>query len=112
MYFAQYGYNTTSSSSSSVALILFAIYLLVLVLFFAAGWRIFTKAGEKGWKILIPVYNTIVLLRLLGLNGWLVLVMFIPFVNILFAIYLFYKLAQAFGHGIGMTILCLIFGIG
>ena len=23
-----------------------------------ANWRIFTKAGEKGWKSIIPVYNT------------------------------------------------------
>lgn len=30
--------------------------IIVSVLFFVAEWRIFTKAGEKGWKALIPFY--------------------------------------------------------
>lgn len=47
-----YRYNTPSVSPVvgilSVALSIFLI---------AALWRIFTKAGEKGWKCLIPIYN-------------------------------------------------------
>ena len=31
-----------------------------------ALWRIFTKAGEKGWKCLIPIYNLYILWRI----GW------------------------------------------
>ena len=33
------------------------ISLIMLVLLIVAGWRIFEKAGEAGWKIFIPVYN-------------------------------------------------------
>lgn len=33
-------------------------FVLVLVAVMIVGlWRIFTKAGEKGWKSLIPIYN-------------------------------------------------------
>ena len=31
--------------------------LLICVLQIAATWKIFTKAGEAGWKSLIPVYS-------------------------------------------------------
>ena len=40
--------------------------LLLTVLMLFAMWRIFTKAGEKGWKCLIPIYNVYILWRI----GW------------------------------------------
>ncbi|MBR3281478.1 MAG: hypothetical protein IKI57_06580 [Clostridia bacterium] len=29
-------------------------------------WKIFTKAGEKGWKALIPIYNAYILFKISG----------------------------------------------
>ena len=36
----------------------FMIRLALILLSMVAGWKVFTKAGEEGWKSLIPVYNT------------------------------------------------------
>jgi chromate transport protein ChrA len=52
-----------------------------VVLMFAAVWRIFTKAGEKGWKSLIPIYGAVVFLRIVGRPGWWFLLLCIPIVN-------------------------------
>ncbi len=36
-----------------------SILAIILVVFgIVTGWRILTKAGDKGWKILIPIYGT------------------------------------------------------
>lgn len=35
--------------------ILSLLYLGFLVLMIVAGWKIFEKAGEEGWKVLIPI---------------------------------------------------------
>ena len=35
-----------------------AVTAIGLIINLICRWRIFTKAGEKGWKSLIPVYNT------------------------------------------------------
>ncbi len=37
------------------------IWYILLVI---ADWRIFTKAGEPGWKSIIPVYNTYVMYKI------------------------------------------------
>ena len=50
-----------------------AIYILLII----AEWKIFTKAGEKGWKSLIPIYNMVVFFRIIGISPWWVLVMFV-----------------------------------
>ena len=41
-------------------------YILMVI----AWWRIFTKAGEKGWKSLIPIYNMWVAYKIVGMSGW------------------------------------------
>ena len=38
-------------------LTVFLIYVAWIVLLIIARWKIFTKAGEKGWKSLIPIYS-------------------------------------------------------
>lgn len=111
-----YSYSTYSSTSSAadsglVALIagmgIFAwiVGLAICVLTIVAMWKIFTKAGEAGWKSIIPIYNYIVLLQIVGLHPALVVLALVPFVNFIgapvLAILIAIKLAKAFGKGGG-----------
>ena len=80
------------------------IQLICIVLTAVGAYYIFEKAGKDGWRALIPFYNNYVLLEILGYNPWLFLILFIPIVNIVFSIFINYKLAKAFGKGILMTI--------
>ena len=42
------------------------IYILIII----GGWKIFTKAGEKGWKTLIPIYNLYIVFKICGIKNW------------------------------------------
>jgi hypothetical protein len=61
---------------------LFIIYFAVVMLGIASQWGIFSKAGKPGCACLIPIYNTIVLLEIVGKPWWWLLLMCIPLVNI------------------------------
>jgi uncharacterized Tic20 family protein len=100
-----YNYQTPGSTNKGISATLIIFYLVLLVLVIAGHWKIFTKAGQAGWKVLIPIYNMIITLRIVGMSGWYVLLFLVPIVNIIFAIVVAYKLAKAFGYGVGMTIL-------
>ena len=76
-----------------------------------AGWKIFAKAGQPGWAVLIPIYNTIVFLRVVGLAWYWIffpLVVLIPilgmFAYLAWAIWLNHRLSVRFGQGVGFTI--------
>jgi len=71
------------------------------VLMVAAIWKIFTKAGQPGWKSLVPIYGAVVFLRIIGRPGWWVLLLCIPFVNLFLSLALCIDLARAFGKGGG-----------
>ena len=91
------------------------VYGVLVVLWIVAGWQIFTKAGEAGWKVLIPIYNVIVLLKIVGRPWWWVWLMLIPIVNLVIWIIVAIDLAKSFGHGagfgIGLFLLPFIFGL-
>lgn len=81
------------------------IYFAVIILAIAGMWKVFTKAGKPGWASIIPIYNLIVLVEIVGRPFWWIVMMLIPCVNVIFAIILSLDLAKAFGKGPG-------FGIG
>jgi hypothetical protein len=77
---------------------------VIIVVAIAAMWKIFTKAGEDGWKAIIPIWNTIILLKIVGRPWWWLLLFFIPLVNIVVMIIVYNDLSKSFGHGMGFTL--------
>ena len=75
----------------------------LVVIVIAALWRIYAKAGEPGWTVLAPIYNSIVLLRIVGMSLWWVIPLLIPYVGIIVSIIVCIKLARAFGKGGGFA---------
>jgi hypothetical protein len=100
--------DTTSSSS---ALISDIVYLAIVVLYVAATWVIFSKAGKPGWAAIIPIYSIIVLLQVVGRPVWWIILFLIPIVNIVFAIITLNDLSKSFGHGVGYTLGLTFLGI-
>jgi hypothetical protein len=81
------------------------IYLAVLIIVIASMWKVFAKAGQPGWAAIIPIYNFYILCKVGGKPGWWVLLMLIPFVNIIIFLLLCIAIAEKFGKGAG-------FGVG
>ena len=69
-----------------------------------AQWRVFEKAGEAGWKCLIPIYSTYTQVKFVTGNGWLFLLMLVPIVNIVFVFWVLHQKSKSFGEGFGFTL--------
>lgn len=82
----------------------FMFYLAVLVLTFIIAWKVYEKAGKPGWAAIVPIYNIIVLLEIVGKPMWWVILFFIPIVNLIVSILVYIELAKRFGQGIGFAI--------
>ena len=94
-----YSYSTTMSPEQSTATTI--VMLIVAVIVIIAMWKIFTKAGQAGWKSLIPIYNIYTFVKIADGNGWKFLLLCLPIVNIVYAIMLTFRLAKSFGKGVG-----------
>ena len=58
------------------------IIFLVIQLIHAAGtWKMYVSAGRKAWESVVPVYNAVILMKIINRPWWWVILLFIPIVN-------------------------------
>ena len=102
------------------------ISLICAVLIIIAWWKVFTKAGDKGWKSIIPIYNgytqfklfwntkmfwiTLALAVVAGIcaavGGTVLIIIYTLLVIAAFVIGIMFshRLSESFGHGVGFTV--------
>lgn len=119
-----YTYTTTTTNGAATAglgaflLIIWLIVLVVSVIMIISMWKIFTKAGEAGWKSIIPFYNTWTLAEIVGRPGWwglAPLLGVIPYIGSLAAFVviciLYVDLAKSFAKTTGFAVLLILLPI-
>ena len=114
--------------------ILFAsIFSLIMMILHIIGvWNVFKKAGEPGWKSIIPFYNTYILYKISWNPMWFWLVLLggligagllsfatvtvcvilgalIELFTIIVRLVMYYRLCLSFGWGVGKYILTILF---
>lgn len=123
VYSALFLFSAISAASVLVGLLFYILIILIAV----AAWRIMVKAGEPGWKGIIPVYNIYSLYKiswktsmfwallvlellssiiqsasdgfLLSFVGWICSV-----AGLVIGIMGLHKVSKSFGHGAGFTL--------
>lgn len=123
MYSSDYDSMATGLAAlGGIAIVAMLIGLAVAIVVIIAQWKIFEKAGEAGWKCLIPYYNNYVMFNFtwnttmfwiflgLSLGGGILSLIFAPLGTIasiatfVIAVMQTHKLSLAFGHGVGFTL--------
>lgn len=91
--------------AAGVLSVFMIIAFAVLIVELIGLWKTFTKAGEAGWKCLIPIYNLVILFKISGISPWLVLCYLLTaipvvgsFVALGLQVYLSINLSKAFGR--------------
>lgn len=97
--------EAAQSSGGAGVLIFLVLYFAFIIFLIASFWKIFTKAGQPGWAAIVPIYNLVVLLQIVGRPVWWIVLMLIPLVNLVILVMVAIDLAKSFGKGAG-------FGIG
>jgi hypothetical protein len=84
--------------------------LAVVLLMVSAMWKVFTKAGQPGWAVLVPVYNIMIMLKITGKPAWWLALFFVPLANFVVMIMIVIALAKSFGKSTGFGLGMLFFG--
>ena len=112
----------------AVLVTLCMLMVVVYVVYVIGMWKVFTKAGEEGWKSIIPIYNMYIMYKIswktsmfwitlglavvAGIFGALVSVsaIFVTLQSLVtlavfvISVMQLYKLSKAFGYGGGFTV--------
>ena len=73
------------------------LIVIVQVIHFAGTWKLYEKAGRKSWEAAIPVYNAIILMKIINRPTWYTLLLFIPIINLIMFPIVWVETLRSFG---------------
>ncbi len=75
----------------------FVFFLLIQIIHFLGTWKLYEAAGRKRWEAAIPVYNAIVLMKIIGRPTWWTVLLFIPIINLILFPVIWVETLRSFG---------------
>jgi signal peptidase I len=75
----------------------FVFFLLVQLVHFLGTWKLYESAGRKRWEAAIPVYNAIILMKIIGRPTWWTILLFIPIINLILFPVVWVETLRSFG---------------
>ena len=74
------------------------IFILIIQVIHGSGtWKLYVKAGRKAWEAFVPVYNGVILMKIINRPWWWVLLLFIPIINLLMFPVVWVETIRSFG---------------
>ncbi|MDD4028024.1 MAG: DUF5684 domain-containing protein [Bacilli bacterium] len=104
----------TSTVDTSVLKVIFGFISAYLMIFLVIGafvticwWKIFKKAGKKGWESIVPIYNMYIIMQITNNPIWImILALVVPgFGMLAYTILVAMNMAKAFGKDTGFAFL-------
>lgn len=86
------------------------IFLLIIQIIHGLGtWKLYVKASRKAWEAFIPIYNAVVLLKIINRPWWWLILLFLPIVNLIMIPAVWVETARAYGKDTKLdALLCII----
>ena len=75
----------------------FIFFLVIQVIHFTGTWKLYQRANRKAWEASIPIYNAVILMKIINRPKWWVILLFIPVINQLMFPILWIETARSFG---------------
>src|SRR6056300_563808 len=67
------------------------------IIHFLGTYKLYKAAGRKSWEALVPVYNAVVLMRIIQRPTWWVVLIFVPVINLLMIPVIWVETMRTFG---------------
>lgn len=75
----------------------FIFFLIIQVVHFLGTWKLYIKAGRQAWEAAVPVYNAVILMKIINRPIWWVILLFIPIINLIMFPVVWVETLRSFG---------------
>ena len=72
-------------------------FFIVQAIHFLGTWKLYKKAGYQPWQAAVPVYNAVILMKIIKRPIWWVLLLFVPSINIIMFGVIWIETIRSFG---------------
>lgn len=87
-------------------------FLVIQLIHFLGTWKLYTKAGRKAWEAAIPIYNAVILMKIINRPWWWVILIFIPVINVIMLPVIWVETIRSFGKNTNIDTFLVIATLG
>lgn len=71
-------------------------FFIIQLLHGLATWKLYIKAGRKAWEAFVPIYNAVILMKIINRPWWWTILLFLPIVNLILFPVVWVETARSF----------------
>lgn len=71
--------------------------LIIQVIHFLGTYKLYQKAGRQAWEALVPIYNAVILMKIINRPRWWVFLLFLPIINLIMFPVVWVETIRSFG---------------
>lgn len=75
-------------------------------------WKLYVKAGKQAWEAFLPIYNAVILMKIISRPWYWVILIFLPIVNLIMIPAVWVETARAYGKDSKLDALICILTLG
>jgi signal peptidase I len=90
----------------------FIFFLIVQLIHGLGTWKLYKNAGYKSLFSFIPIYNAIILMKIINRPWWWIFLLFIPVVNLLIFPVIWVETSRSFGKNSSFETLLAVISLG
>ena len=87
-------------------------FLVVQVIHGLGTWKLYVKSGYKSILAFIPVYNAVILMKIINRPSWWVILLFLPIINLLIFPVIWVETARSFGKNTTLDTIATVASLG
>lgn len=87
-------------------------FLVVQVIHGLGTWKLYVKSGYKSILAFIPVYNAVILMKIINRPTWWVILLFLPIINLLIFPVIWVETARSFGKNTTLDTIATVVSLG
>ena len=87
-------------------------FFVIQLLHGLATFKLYFKAGRQAWEAFVPVYNAVILMKIINRPWWWTILLFLPIVNLILFPVIWVEIARSFGRHSRLDTLLAILTLG
>ena len=91
---------------------LFIVILIIQIIHGLGTWKLYIKAGRQAWEAFVPVYNAVILMKIIKRPWYWTILLFLPIVNLIMFPVVWVETARSFGKNSTTDTLLALFTLG
>ncbi|PRP66563.1 signal peptidase I [Nonlabens agnitus] len=74
------------------------LFIILQIVHGAGTWKFYKAAGRQAWEAFVPVYNSVVLMKIINRPIWWTILLFLPVVNLIMFVVIWVETLRSFGY--------------